>query len=143
MNNIKYIYHVQIIDHWVGWHSMFNELDSVQRIYPLDSNLFSNITEFFYKLSKHSDWEGDLRDGTELYVFPHENVDLVIGLKQDNNGFTFIGSSAPLDFDGRDMFLMDEQDEFHELVYEYKEKVLVPNNTQYVPFAVDDSDRPF
>ena len=96
---INYIYECSPIDYWPSsWRELFKEqktpFDTV-RIKPISSKLFSIITEFLFKLS-HLSWMGNIRDYTEIYYTDDDLLGFRIGLKQDANGTTFIGSKEQL-----------------------------------------------
>lgn len=96
---INYIYNAGIIDHWDNWTCYFEPAEAVgvpRKMKSINSNDFAVITEFFYKLTLTDDWEGDIRNNTNLYHTTLSGDNFIIGLKQDNNGTTYIGSKHKL-----------------------------------------------
>lgn len=98
-HKVKFIYET-MIDHWSdgGWVSLFKHgFSSVShaKIQDIDSEEFKLIVDFLYKLAKYTDWEGDIRSN-DIYI--HDvGYTILIGLKQDNNGLTYVGAPFKID----------------------------------------------
>lgn len=101
-----YIYAQSPIDYWLRWKTPMEYIKSVRNLYEEEKDDPDfHINDFICRLVeiagcfKKAGWEGDI-SGQDLYVteLPNGNFEMkiMVGLKQDNNGMTFIASPYPL-----------------------------------------------
>lgn len=89
-----YIYERDPIDDWTGYDWLFLE-DLL-----VDIKWVNLLNHTFTLLKRYSNWEGDIRQGPFIAMFPGDECEFnsfVVLLKQDNNGNTYVVSRHPLE----------------------------------------------
>jgi hypothetical protein len=144
---INFIYKCGPIDHWVKWNGFiknpgswqqyYNELETNFKTKSIPVNLFEEFLHFVAKVSKvDHEWDGNFRDAFNMGYIITKDL-FILGLKQNSNGTTIIGSNKPLipsDFKE----ILDEPADAHSIELLYAENDVTP--VGFTPQIYDPSE---